>query len=79
MFSGENMYRVIITFICMAVLVGCKSKTKDGNIFYKKCVLKYELEFCEELIYPKEYKVAVEPIVKKNAAFDVTTKPDLDE
>ncbi|MBO4351534.1 MAG: hypothetical protein J6A01_11400 [Proteobacteria bacterium] len=49
----------------------------DGKIFYRKCVYKYELEFCEELVYPKEYKEAVDPIVKKIAAFDVTEPPDV--
>ena len=51
--------------------------TKEGKIFYRKCIYKYELEFCEELQYPKEYKAAVEPIVKKIAAFDVTEEPDI--
>ena len=45
--------------------------TKEGNIFYRKCVFKNDQEHCEELEYPKAYKQAVDPIVKKIAAFDV--------
>lgn len=45
--------------------------TKEGNIFYMKCILKNELEYCMEVEYPKDYKDAVDPIVKKIAAFDV--------
>ena len=51
--------------------------TKDGLIFYRKCVYKYEYEFCEQLEYPKDYKQAVEPMVKKVAAFDVTRAPEM--
>ena len=51
--------------------------TKEGKIFYRKCIYKYDLEFCEELQYPKEYKNAVEPIIKKIASFDVTEEPDI--
>ena len=51
--------------------------TKDGLIFYKKCVYKFEYEFCEQLEYPKDYKEVVEPMVKKVAAFDVTRHPDI--
>ena len=47
------------------------SDYEENNIFYRKCVFNNSLEYCEEVSYPQSYKAAVDPIVKKIAAFDV--------
>ncbi len=51
---------------------------EKNDIFYRKCVFKNALEYCEEVSYPQSYKAAVDPIVKKIASFDVPEMEDSD-
>ena len=48
----------------------------NNHIFYRKCVYKNDLEYCEEVSYPQSYKKAADSIVKKVASFNIAERID---